>query len=58
MELQSKVISLKISKGRQLLDQLEAGLAKQLKGRDVKLRYFVFSAGRKSAKLEVSYLKE
>lgn len=58
MQLYSKAFMVKRVKGRSLLESIQAFFSKNLAADEKPLRYFIFSAGRKSIKLEATILKE
>lgn len=58
MRLSSKLIEARLSGKKSLLEQLEQGISEKLSAKDKRLRYFIISKGKRTAKVEVSYLTE
>lgn len=58
MELITKLFEIRLAKSASLQDLIEAYFSKNLARNETKLRYFIVSSGKKSLKVEATFLRE
>ncbi|MDO8647044.1 MAG: hypothetical protein Q7R70_01335 [Candidatus Diapherotrites archaeon] len=58
MELLTKLFEIRLAKSASLQDLIETYFSKNLARNETRLRYFIVSSGKKSLKVEATFLRE